>query len=228
MVDDSSGNSAARQADAEVAARRGAQRLEIAPLERADREFMLEMILEAWDYRDWVPERAVRAMGEYYVYELLADSDAAWVARLDGERAGVLAAGDRRAPARHPIFRLRQRLTGWRLGRVAEFREFERTQRLDGELRAQCPEPFDAELTLLITGRGFQGRGVGGALYAQFERWLRGRGLSSFYLFTDSSCDFAFYERRGVRRLASRMFYWPDEAGEPRFPEEYYLYGGRI
>ncbi len=121
----------------------------------------------------------MRAMGEYYMYELLAGSDAAWVARLDGRAAGILAAGERRSRTRRPAYRLMQRLTGLRLqlGRAGagEFRQFVRTRRLDAALRTQCPEPFDAELTLLITGRALQGRGVGGAMCEYFEGWLRAR-----------------------------------------------------
>lgn len=170
----------------------------IRPFTKDDREFMLEMIIKAWNYAEWIPAGSVRPMGEYYMYQLLSESDAAWIAEIDGRRAGILSVGDRRRRRFRPVYLIRQHMTGLslRLKREASelFRQFVMTEALDVALLARVESKFDAELTLLITDADFQGRGAGSALYSVFIDWLKRGGMRRFYLFTDSSCDFAFYE----------------------------------
>lgn len=201
------------------------------PYERRDYSAALGMVLEAWDYAEWVPARAVRAMGAYYLSELLAVSGAAWIAERGGVPVGIAAARSRREPVFRPCERLRQcrallhiLLCGQ--GR-SELMQFAKTEALDAELLAACGQAFDAELTLLIVRADSKGLGIGGSLYRRFLAYLESEALDSFCVFTDSSCDFGFYERKGLRRLAQKTFYWRDAGGGgAAFPEEYYLYGG--
>lgn len=200
---------------------------------RKDRKETLNLIIETWDYYGWVPRKAVKAMGAYYLYEILSESSAAWVAEVDGQFAGIAAAADKSRRTCHPYYRLCQWLAYVRilLGRVGidEFFQFVKTQDLDKELLSVTGKKFDAELTLLIAKGNCKGHGIGGALYQKFLNYMQEHDLKTFYLFTDSSCNYGFYEHKGVKRLAHRTFMWrPYEKNKAQYPEEYYLYGSKL
>ncbi|NEG70406.1 GNAT family N-acetyltransferase [Bifidobacterium choloepi] len=63
----------------------------------------------------------------------------------------------------------------------------------------------DTELELFLVGPAARGRGVGGALWRQFLADLTDAGVRNFFLHTDSGCDYAFYERHGLTRVAERL-----------------------
>ena len=53
-----------------------------------------------------------------------------------------------------------------------------------------------------------RGKGVGKQLYQRFLQYLKNEHLNSFYLYTDTSCNYGFYEHQGmVRRCEKEHFF---------------------
>lgn len=62
-----------------------------------------------------------------------------------------------------------------------------------------------AELELFMVNPDVRGAGVGGALWRQLLAALHSMGVRAFFLHTDSSCDFGFYDHKGLSRVAERL-----------------------
>ena len=60
----------------------------------------------------------------------------------------------------------------------------------------------DNELELFAVGPLARGKGAGSALIATFERHLAERGAPSYWLQTDTSCTWEWYDRHGYVRVA--------------------------
>ncbi|MEQ3613674.1 GNAT family N-acetyltransferase [Mediterraneibacter gnavus] len=45
-----------------------------------------------------------------------------------------------------------------------------------------------------------RGKGIGTALFQSFLDYLREHHLHSFYLYTDTSCNYGFYKHQGMKR----------------------------
>ena len=63
-----------------------------------------------------------------------------------------------------------------------------------------CDERF--EIVLFILDSAVRGRGIGCDLFAGAEDYLIEKGAHEAFLYTDESCDWGFYEHRGLRRAA--------------------------
>ena len=50
-----------------------------------------------------------------------------------------------------------------------------------------------------------RGTGIGKMLFAKALDYLEQEGVKTLYLFTDSSCTYQFYEKRGMQRLGEKM-----------------------
>lgn len=77
------------------------------------------------------------------------------------------------------------------------------------------------EVTLLAVDAEVQQGGIGTVLLDAALAHLSERGSSCAYLFTDTTCTWSFYERRGFTRLAR---YRPAREERRILPREMYLY----
>ena len=76
----------------------------------------------------------------------------------------------------------------------------------------------DNEYTLFFVSPEARGKGVGSALVRRWEETLRGLGQASYYLFTDTTCTYEWYDAHGYERIAELHHTFPAPEGEE--PEE--------
>ena len=67
---------------------------------------------------------------------------------------------------------------------------------------------------------------MGGLLYNHFYDYLKQHQAENFYLFTDNSSNYQYYEYKGLSRAAEKKYYW--EPGNNDTLEIYYLYEGTL
>lgn len=60
----------------------------------------------------------------------------------------------------------------------------------------------DNELILFINDPSVRGQGVGATMLRRFEDYLRANDARDYYLFTDTTCTYGYYERHGFERVA--------------------------
>lgn len=73
---------------------------------------------------------------------------------------------------------------------------------VDARLLDEIETQYRGEIALFVLDGRYRGCGIGKALYERALASLRARELMPFYLFTDTSCNYRFYERQGLRRRA--------------------------
>ena len=100
---------------------------------------------------------------------------------------------------------------------VREEAELERDYLAGGSLGA------DAAVKLLIVSPDAKGLGLGGKLFSAALEHLRETGAAGYHLLTDDSCDFGFYEHKGLTQAMRRRSraYWPGVDPEK---DEFYVY----
>lgn len=69
------------------------------------------------------------------------------------------------------------------------------------KLRRLAPHPDWPEFVLLIVSPHAKRMGIGRKLIAAGEEALKKQSFKNYYLLTDSSCDYQFYERLKMRRV---------------------------
>ncbi|MCI1935980.1 MAG: GNAT family N-acetyltransferase [Bifidobacteriaceae bacterium] len=75
------------------------------------------------------------------------------------------------------------------------------TERMTSDVRKET----GAELLLFILSEKARGHGLGSRLYDGFLAHLREHGVEGYYLYTDSTCSYGFYDHRGLRRVAEHV-----------------------
>ena len=65
--------------------------------------------------------------------------------------------------------------------------------------------PEWAELRLLIISKDCKGLGLGRILMSEAEKRIKEHGMSGAFFYTDTDCNFGFYDHLGAERIGSKM-----------------------
>lgn len=78
----------------------------------------------------------------------------------------------------------------------------------DAKLLKEAKEEvdYDGRIVLFIMDPQFQGLGIGSKLFKAATDYLEEKGVQNYYLFTDTSCNYPFYDYKGMRRAGSLTF----------------------
>lgn len=185
--------------------------LTLRPIQKKDYPCIEGIIRKTWKY-DGLSRNPKDAqnLSRLYLRSCLKRASFSCVA-AEGEKVyGVILAGSKKSLPRvqagkalsqlFAVLRLFTTRTGRRIGKF-----FERFDQTDAELLKSCGKNFDAEICFFAVDESSRGLGIGKKLFSAALNYLKSEQVKSLYLFTDSSCTYQFYERRGMKRLGETV-----------------------
>lgn len=198
------------------------------PARKEDYPQLENLIRKTWNYDTLSGNpKDARHMSRLYLRSCLTRATYSCVAEADGRVLGVILAHSENDPVRGRIRRILSQLmsvlllystkTGRQIGRF-----FGRFDSVDTELLNSSHRTFGGEICLFAIEKEARGAGLGKELFAAALDYLKSRGADSFYLFTDTSCTYQFYEKRGMVRLAEQAV---DLAPQVNYKLNMFLYG---
>lgn len=187
------------------------------PLTPADYPAVKQIIDEAFFIHRYAPTPSLLASAlEVDFGECLVSSTYAQVVELGGKPIAILmgqVTGQPKLPGR-----AKAKLKVWahlvkialigfrhrhRLNQYFAFQQAYKELRAQTQTQTQAQVPLTDELTLFAVRSQDRGTGIGTVLFSNFQTHLKSHQRRSFYLFTDSQCTYQFYERRGMKQIAS-------------------------
>ncbi|KAA8822070.1 GNAT family N-acetyltransferase [Bifidobacterium vespertilionis] len=205
------------------------------PMSRDDYPALIEMVRRMWYGDPDMDTRVSRALAKADFEATLSRTTEAWVSETPDGLSGVILGGVAgRRSWRRMLSSLRhlRRAAGILLPLLAS-REGRRGIR--GMLRINAADDrllrdatrdrgrYDAEVTLLLVEANVRGGGVGRRLFDRMMRTFRAAGVERFFLFTDTTCNFGFYDHLGLVRCGEMPLAWSNGDGTT-----FYLYDGRV
>lgn len=169
----------------------------------------LERIIgETWGFGRRCKDKKVAGLLEKaYWASLLAQADFARAALINGRPVGVVLArregkgGKNFAMSFRGIFyKLRLAVNAEGRSNLKIFRELNQQNR---RMFKEQGEKFDGELIYLNIMRNKKGKGLGSQLWEDAKNYIQNSGGKNFFFFTDTTCDYKFYEKKGCQRIAA-------------------------
>ncbi len=75
---------------------------------------------------------------------------------------------------------------------------------IDRELLSACGKDYKGEVTFFAINENYRGKGLGRKLFETLIEYMESQNISDFYLFTDTSCNYPFYEHLGLKRRCEK------------------------
>lgn len=192
-------------------------------LRRADYPALVELIRRTW-YADQTDgdtgghEPADRARRHSVAWRLaaidahdcLARATHAAVVERNGRIIGVILGSVPAKVTRMQILRHRWQQASLALPMLANragrngLREQLAILHADRALIQTTGNDYQAEIVLFLVSPEAKGQGVGGRLFAHMLDRFHALGIRQYFLFTDTTCDYGFYEHKGLQRAGVR------------------------
>lgn len=96
---------------------------------------------------------------------------------------------------------------------------FRMINEIDQELLNKRHKSYPAELSLFAVDSSCRGKGIGKQLFQVALDYIHQQQIHEFYLFTDTSCNYGFYEHQGMKRCLEKehQFYIKEKAVKIKF-----------
>lgn len=176
--------------------------------QKEDFKALESIIRETWNYDKFSSPKTAGRLARVFLRSCLTNYTFSQVAVIDGKPSGIILVNHKKKHKCPTMNRIRQiqALLPLYLSREGRrvFKIFGNVNGIDKELLAECKKEYPAELALFAVDSSCRGLGVGKQLFHAALDYMKQEHLDSFYLFTDTSCNYGFYEHQNMRRCCEK------------------------
>lgn len=197
--------------------------------QKQDFKVLETIIKETWYYDEFASPKTSVKLAQVFLSSCLTNYTFSRVALLNDEVIGIILVKDI-ANHKCPLScRLKQIQSIVSLFLSKEGRNvskiFENVSGIDKQLLSQTHKSYPAELALFAVSSSCRGKGIGKKLFQSALEYLQKQQLDEFYLFTDTSCNYGFYEHQGMiqKNEKTHTFYLNGMETKMRF----FIYEGK-
>lgn len=169
-----------------------------------DSKTLEKIIREAWKYDELAGPETASMLARVYLYSCLANQTFVRVAETEGIPVGVIMGKNIRKHKCPLKYRVKQVLSVILLFLSREGRQiagiFRSVNGIDQKLLENCKKDYEGEIAFFAVDSKFRGRGIGKRLFQSVTSYMRQERIHSLYLFTDTSCNYGFYEHEGMNK----------------------------
>lgn len=178
--------------------------IELREYQRRDFSVLGEIVRETWHYDDFSSPRTAQKLARAFLSSCLTNYTFSRVAVLNGTVVGIILVKDvarHVCPCSSRLLQIRSILSLYlsKEGRDVS-KIFGSVNEIDKELLSENGRTYPAELALFAVNPSCRGKGIGKLLFQTALDHMKREGLDEFYLFTDTSCNYGFYEHQGMTR----------------------------
>lgn len=174
-----------------------------------------DMVRRTWHYDDMLSPDNARRMGRIDAANCMSRRTFMRVADVDGDIAGIVVANDIKQHRKDRRARMRRWVTALPLIGSREGRDMLNLMHnylsTDAALSKQTKAmgcEYEGELVLFIVDSAFRGKGIGKQLFRAAMEYFRSVGVDRFFLYTDTGCDYGFYDHHGLNQRCAQSFDW--------------------
>lgn len=206
--------------------RRISMNIELREYQKHDFKELETIVRKTWNYDQFSSPNIAAKLAKVFLSSCLTNYTFSRVALLDGVPVGIIlgkAVAKHTCPLKH---RLKQvgaiiSLYSTKEGRnVAKI--FGNVNGIDQQLIKECGKAYPAELALFAINPSCRGKGIGKLLFQSVIEYFKQNKIDEFYLFTDISCNYGFYEHQNMTRRNEKEFTF--QIGEQSANMNFFIY----
>ena len=174
------------------------------PIIKKDYLAIEKIIREAWHYDEFCTSKIAKLLSKIFLSSCLSNQTFTLVALLKEQPIGIIMGKNikkHKCPFKYRvkqgfnIFNLLIRKEGRKTAKI-----FKAVNNIDKVLLQQTNQDYQGELSFFAIDAQYRGLGLGKELFNLLISYMQEQQINRFYLYTDTSCNYHFYEHLGMMR----------------------------
>lgn len=179
-------------------------KIKLREYQKQDFKALETIIRETWHYDDFSSPKIAVKLARVFLSSCLTNYTFSRVAVVDGNVVGIILANNiskHKCPLSNRLLQIKSILSLYssKEGRNVS-KIFGNVNGIDKQLLNENNKIYPAELALFAVSSSCRGKGIGKILFQSTLDYMKQEKLKEFYLFTDTSCNYGFYEHQGMNR----------------------------
>ncbi|MFR5601373.1 MAG: GNAT family N-acetyltransferase [Lachnospiraceae bacterium] len=188
-----------------------------------------DIIRKTWNYDRFSSPKTASKLANVFLSSCLANQTYSQAAVVDGVPVGIVLVKNiakHQCPFRYKwqqakaIISLFCSKEGRKVSKI-----FGNVERVDEQLLNGMKKTYPSELALFAVDASCRGKGIGKMLFQAAMDYMDREKLEEFYLFTDTTCNFGFYEHQGMKRRGEKIQMVPVNGKQETM--RFFIYEGR-
>lgn len=187
-----------------------ADQIVIREIQKNDHALLEQTIAKTWKFAERFSNKTAVILSKACLLDFLAEQTFTRVAVVNGSVIGVIMgiSKNKRKVQLHYVLPLL--LVGLRLcltseGRIA-VKGYSVIKRIYQRLLKRSKKSYDAELSFFVVDPSYRGLGLGKRLFQCFIQYMKEEKVSNFFLYTDTECNYQFYDKQGMQKQCEEDF----------------------
>lgn len=182
--------------------------IQLREYQKEDFKSLANIIRETWHYDVFSSPKTALKLARVFLSSCLTNYTFSRVAVLNGSVVGIILVKDiekHKCPVSNILRQIKHILSLYisREGRKVT-KIFSSVNGIDKQLLNENNKSYPAELALFAVTSSCRGLGIGKILFQSVLDYIKQQKLEAFYLFTDTSCNYDFYEHQGMVRRCEK------------------------
>lgn len=176
--------------------------------QKEDFKELQAIVRKTWHYDEFCSPKTAAKLAGVFLSSCLTNHTFSRIALLNNKPVGIILVKNRaihKCPVKYRLKQIKSILSLYlsKEGRKVS-KIFGSVNGIDKQLLADVNKSYPAELSLFAVDSSCRGKGIGKQLFNAALEYLKEQKLNEFYLFTDTSCNYGFYEHQGLVRRCER------------------------
>ncbi len=172
--------------------------------QKEDSKELQTIVRETWHYDEFCSPKTAAKLAGVFLSSCLTNYTFSRVALLNKKPVGIILVKNtalHKCPLKYRLKQIKSILSLYlsKEGRKVS-KIFGSVNGIDKQLLADVNKVYPAELSLFAVDCSCRGKGIGKKLFNAALEYLKEQEINAFYLFTDTSCNYGFYEHQGMVR----------------------------
>ncbi|KLI15022.1 GNAT family N-acetyltransferase [Brachyspira hyodysenteriae] len=189
-----------------------------------DLTFLTDIVIKVWGFDDMLSEKNAKLIAELNLYSFLNTASFAKIALKDNIPVGFLVGkiinSKQNNIYENKIKEIKSKISK-NIEGIISLLVYKKIKSINNNLYKQANKNYDAELSFFAVSKDCQGLGIGKKLFQEFNYYLKENNINDFYLYTDTYCNYKFYEHFEMHKNKEKHFSIPFTS---KFDIDFYLY----
>lgn len=180
----------------------------VRPFQKQDTNKLSSIIRDTWHYDQYTSAKIAEKLGKLYLYSCLVQQSYNQVVLTDQVPAGIIMVkNNKKKGAWHYLFPMIGVLFSLFLSKEGRktMKIFQNVNQIDQELLKQTGKKYDGEICFFVVDAKVRGKGLGKLLFSAAINYMKQEKIQSYYLYTDVTCNYLFYEHQGMHKKCEKQ-----------------------